>query len=165
VPGYEKMTGINDTMQEFHVTGRAIEDYKFPTVSGKARFHSPPLPERVFAEYEFRLMTVRSEGQFNSVVYDEEALYRGQERRDVVLMNADDIRRIGLQVDQHVRVKSETGELRMLLVREYDVRAGNVLMYYPEANVLVPHSVDPLSKTPGFKSAKVTIHAERAVVA
>ncbi|HIK96178.1 MAG TPA: FdhF/YdeP family oxidoreductase [Planctomycetes bacterium] len=165
VPGYEEMTGINDDKQEFHVTGRAIEQYNFPTESGKARFHSPPLPERVFAQDEFRLMTVRSEGQFNSVVYEEEDLYRGQERRDVILMNADDMRRIGLQVDQQVRVKSETGELRMLLVREYDVRAGNVLMYYPEANVLVPHSVDPLSKTPGFKSTKVTIRAERAVVA
>ena len=165
VPGYEGMAGINDTQQEFHVTGRAIEEYSFPTQSGKARFHSPPLPERSFAPHEFRLMTVRSEGQFNSVVYEEEDLYRGQERRDVILMNVDDVRRLGLAADQHVRVKSETGELRMLLVREYDVRAGNVLMYYPEANFLVPHSVDPLSKTPGFKSTKVTIRAEGAVVA
>ena len=33
-------------------------------------------------------MTVRSEGQFNTVVYEEEDIYRGQERRDVILMNA-----------------------------------------------------------------------------
>ena len=32
-------------------------------------------------------MTVRSEGQFNTVVYEEEDLYRGQDRRDVILMN------------------------------------------------------------------------------
>ncbi len=32
-------------------------------------------------------MTVRSEGQFNTVVYEEEDIYRGQERRDVILMN------------------------------------------------------------------------------
>ena len=165
VPGYEGMTGIKSDQQEFHVTGRAIEKYNFPTESGKARFHAPPLPQRDFAQDEFRLMTVRSEGQFNSVVYEEADLYRGQDRRDVVLMNADDIRQLGLTVDQHIRVRSETGELRMLLVREYDVRAGNVLMYYPEANVLVPNSVDPLSKTPGFKSTKVTIRAEQAVVA
>ena len=164
VPGYEGMAGIKDDKQEFHVTGRAIEEYRFPTESGKARFHASPLPQRDFEQDEFRLMTVRSEGQFNSVVYEEEDLYRGQDRRDVVLMNADDIRQLGLTVDQHIRVRSETGELRMLLVRAYDVRAGNVLMYYPEANVLVPHTVDPLSKTPGFKSTKVTICAERAVV-
>jgi hypothetical protein len=33
-------------------------------------------------------------------------------------------------------------------------------MYYPEANVLVPQEVDPLSKTPGFKSVRITVAAE-----
>ena len=32
-------------------------------------------------------MTVRSEGQFNTVVYEEEDLYRGQTRRDVILLH------------------------------------------------------------------------------
>jgi len=161
VPGYEGMLGIDKQKTEFHVTGRAVDDYCFPTDTGKAKFHSPALPRRDFADNEFRLMTVRSEGQFNSVVYDEDDLYRGQERRDVVLMNQADMDRRQLSVDQHVRVKSEAGELRLLLVRPYDVRPGNVLMYYPEANVIVPHTVDPLSKTPGFKGVKVSIRAEQ----
>ena len=160
VPGYERMMGIDDTKKEFHVTGRAVEEYNFPTETGKAKFHSPKLPSPKFTSDEFRLMTVRSEGQFNSVVYEEDDLYRGQERRDVVLMNAEDIKRRGLKHDEHVRVKSECGELRMLLVRPFDIRSGNVLMYYPEANVLVPHKVDPLSKTPGFKGTRVTITSE-----
>ncbi|MEQ9410782.1 MAG: FdhF/YdeP family oxidoreductase [Fuerstiella sp.] len=163
VPGYEAMSGIEDTKQEFHVAGRAVDHYQFPTESGKARFHAPALPRRELAEHEFRLMTVRSEGQFNSVVYDEEDLYRGQERRDVVLMNQADLQRLGLQQDQHVRVSSDTGELRMILARAYDIREGNVLMYYPEANVLVSREVDPLSRTPGFKGATVSIRAEQAV--
>ena len=29
-------------------------------------------------------MTLRSEGQFNTVVYEDEDVYRGNERRDVV---------------------------------------------------------------------------------
>ena len=45
-------------------------------------------------------MTVRSEGQFNTVVYEEEDIYRGQDRRDVILMNRADIDRLGLRVDQ-----------------------------------------------------------------
>jgi hypothetical protein len=32
--------------------------------------------------------------------------------------------------------------------------------HYPEANVLVPREVDPLSKTPAFKSIIVTIEQE-----
>lgn len=161
VPGYEGMLGIDETKEEFHVTGRALQDYQFPTESGRARFHAPCLPDLQFQPDEFRLMTVRSEGQFNSVVYEERDLYRGQDRRDVVLMNADDLQRLNLKADQPVRVRSEAGELRMIRVREYDIRAGNVLMYYPEANVLVPRDVDPLSKTPGFKGVKVSITAEQ----
>jgi hypothetical protein len=42
-------------------------------------------------------------------------------------------------------------------VREFDIRAGNALMYYPEANVLVPTTTDPQSRTPAFKSVPVTI--------
>lgn len=163
VPGYEEMAGINESKTEFHVPGRAVTDYKFPTESGKAKFHAPAMPEDRVAENELRLMTIRSEGQFNSVVYDDEDLYRGQERRDVILMNADDIKSMGLTADQPVRVTSECGELRMILPRPFDVRSGNALMYYPEANFLVPHKVDPLSKTPGFKGVPISVSPEQAV--
>ncbi len=100
---------------------------------------------------------MRSEGQFNTVVYEEEDQYRGQERRDVILMARDDIDRLGLKVDQRVTVRSEAGSLHNILVRSFDIRAGNVLMYFPEANVLVPTTVDPQTKTPAFKSVLVTI--------
>src|SRR5208337_4648505 len=102
----------------------------------------------------------RSEGQFNTVVYEEEDIYRGQDRRDVILMNRADIDRLGLRVDQRVTVRSATGAMPNILVREYDIRAGNALMYYPEANVLVPATVDPNSKTPAFKSVLITIEPE-----
>ncbi len=160
VPGYEGMQQLNQDKKEFYVTGRAVRDHKFPTANGKAKFHAITLPAQSPADGELRLVTIRSEGQFNSVVYDEEDLYRGQERRDIILMNSDDIRRMGLKPDQRVRIRSKAGEMRYILVREFDIRSGNAAMYYPEANVLVPHTVDPLSKTPGFKDVHVTIAAE-----
>lgn len=160
VPGYEGMKDIDRTREEFHVTGRALRDRRFPTASGKAKFHVLPLPEPTTTNGHLRLMTVRSEGQFNSVVYDEEDLYRGQERRDVILMNRDDLKALGLVPDQRVRVRSSAGELRHILAREFDVRAGNAIMYYPEANLLVPRDVDPQSKTPGFKGISVLVEAE-----
>jgi anaerobic selenocysteine-containing dehydrogenase len=107
-------------------------------------------------------MTVRSEGQFNSVVYEEQDIYRAQERRDVILMNATDIERLGLKVDQRVTVRSATGALTNVCVRSYDIREGNALMYYPEANLLVSRAVDPLSKTPAFKSVLITIEPMKA---
>ena len=160
VPGYEEMMGLETQKREFYVKGRAVEEYCFPTESGRAKFHAPVLPDIMEGESTFRLMTVRSEGQFNSVVYDEEDLYRGQERRDIVLMNQADMTRLNLEKDQKVSVRNATGEMRLLLVRPFDVRAGNILMYYPEANVLVPRTVDPLSKTPGFKGVPVVIEPE-----
>jgi anaerobic selenocysteine-containing dehydrogenase len=102
---------------------------------------------------------VRSEGQFNTVVYEEEDIYRGQDRRDVILMSRADIDRLGLKVDEKVTVRSEAGSMGDIVVREFDVRAGNALMYFPEANVLVPRGVDPQSKTPAFKSVRVTVEA------
>ena len=103
------------------------------------------------------MISVRSEGQFNTVVYDNEDIYRGQERRDVVLMNQEDMIRMGLMEDDRVAVKSDTGQITNILARPFNIKSGAVLMYYPEANVLISQKVDPFSKTPGFKSTVVTI--------
>ena len=102
-------------------------------------------------------MTIRSEGQFNTVVYEEEDIYRGQERRDVILLNPGDIERLNLQPDQAVTVRSTAGVMHGIRVRPFDIRAGNAAMYYPEANLLVPTDTDPDSKTPAFKAVAVTI--------
>jgi molybdopterin-dependent oxidoreductase alpha subunit len=162
VPGYEQACQIDDTKEEFHVGGRILREPRFATPSGKARFTVHELPELRGGERELRLMTVRSEGQFNTVVYEEEDIYRGQDRRDVILLNRADIDRLGLAVDQPVTVRSAAGTMSGILVREYDIRAGNALMYYPEANVLVPTAVDPRSKTPAFKNVLVTLTPEAA---
>src|SRR5205814_4146408 len=133
----EPIRGIDEKKQEFHIPGRLLHTPRFPTPSGKAQFHAASLPSLPQEPGTVRLMTVRSEGQFNTVVYEEEDLYRGQERRDVILMHAEDMKRLGIRENQQVTVHSATGELRGQLARSFDIRAGNALMYFPEANVLV----------------------------
>jgi molybdopterin-dependent oxidoreductase alpha subunit len=159
VPGFEKLGDIDRTREEFHIPGRIFHAPRFGTPSGKAQFDTPPLPPPR-REGELRLMTVRSEGQFNTVVYEEEDIYRGQERRDVILLNPADMERLGLRHDQRVTVHSAAGEMPHVLVRPYDIRAGNALMYFPEANVLVPTTTDPESKTPAFKSVVITLEPD-----
>jgi len=154
----EPIGTIDQTKGEFHIPGRDLANRSFPTPTGKAKFQTATLPPPPGSQ--IRLMTVRSEGQFNSVVYDEEDIYRGQERRDVILLSQTDLDRLGLKPDQKVRVRSATGEMRYLLARPFDVRPGNAIAYYPEANLLVPRDVDPQSKTPGFKSVLVEITPE-----
>ena len=105
-------------------------------------------------------MTVRSEGQFNTVVYELQDRYRGILSRDVVLMNPEDIRTHGFREGQKVTVKNATGELAGIKIQPFKIRSGNILMYYPEANILVPRNHDAKSKTPSFKSVNVAITGE-----
>ncbi len=157
IPGFEEIAALQETKREFHVSGRILHEPRFATASGKAQFTVHPLPKATGENGSLRMMTVRSEGQFNTVVYEEVDIYRGQDRRDIILMNRHDIDRLGLRVNQPVIVRSKTGSLSPILVREHDIRAGNALMYYPEANVLVPKDVDPRSKTPAFKCIEITL--------
>jgi molybdopterin-dependent oxidoreductase alpha subunit len=156
VPGWEALAEIGTTHREFQVGGRTFHEPAFATADGKARFHVTPLPAFAVGRDEFRLMTLRSEGQFNSVVYDEEDLYRGNRRRDVVMMNGDDARRLGLREGDPVTVATEVGHLAVH-VAIVDLPPSNLAMYYPEANALVPGRIDPASRTPAFKSVVARI--------
>ena len=158
VPGFESFESIDKTKNEFQIPGRVLHKPVFPTDSGKARFIYHSIPKKKSLEKnEFQLLSVRSEGQFNTVVYEDKDLYRGQERRDVVLMNENDMASIALIKNSPVLVKSKTGVLHNILARPFDIKEGAVLMYYPEVNSLIGRAVDPLSKTPGFKSNIVAI--------
>ncbi|HET9200975.1 MAG TPA: FdhF/YdeP family oxidoreductase [Dehalococcoidia bacterium] len=163
VPGYEAIGSIDETKQEFHVGGRILHKREFPTPTRRAAFALPDFPSLVRPDPDqLRLMTIRSEGQFNTVVYEEEDPYRGQERRDVLLLNPSDIARLGLAIDQAVFVSSDVGELGPVLVRPFDIREGNAAMYYPEANALVSRDADPQSGTPAFKSTLVRVSIQPA---
>lgn len=165
IPGFEKLAEIDRTKQEFYITGRTLHEPRFPTEDGKAILHVHDLPELASGDGSLRLMTVRSEGQFNTVVYEDEDIYRGQERRDVILLHPDDMSRLKLAENQRVTVRSEVGSISNILARSFpEIRAGNALMYYPEANVLVPRQADPLSRTPTFKSVLITLETSLPVV-
>jgi len=160
IPGYEPIKNIGITKDEFHIPGRILHNPSFPTESGKAKFIYHSIPNlNPLKKDELQLLSVRSEGQFNTVVYEDEDLYRGQDRRDVVLMNKNDMDRLGFIKDDRVIVKSKTGVLDNILARPFDIKKGAVLMYYPEVNSLVSQDVDPQSRTPGFKSTIVIIQA------
>jgi molybdopterin-dependent oxidoreductase alpha subunit len=158
VPGFAALGAIDETRREFPIDGRILHEPRFATADGRARFRPTPLPAFAPAAGEFRLMTLRSEGQFNTVVYEEEDLYRGNRRRDVVMMAAEDAARLGVGEGDRVRVETEAGALDVA-VSIADLRPGNLAMYYPEANALVPRRLDPRAKTPAFKSVVARLRA------
>jgi molybdopterin-dependent oxidoreductase alpha subunit len=163
VPGMAALADIGIAKQEFHVQQRLLHKPTFKTETGKARFttHAWRDHQHNDAQYPFQLMSVRSEGQFNSIIYEEGDSYRGASHRRVVFIGADDLRQLGIQPGQTVTLRSSVGEMRDLEVHAFDLTAGNLMAYYPEANVLVSRATDPRSKTPAFKSVAVAVDQSR----
>ena len=110
------------------------------------------------ADGELRLMTIRSEGQFNTVVYEDEDIYRGIDRRDVILLHPDDLARLRLSDGERVTVHGPAGAMPDIRATEFPaIKPGNAAMYYPECNLLIGRTIDPQSKTPAFKSVVVKL--------
>ena len=155
IPGFDSLASIEASAEEFHIGGRIHHKPTFATKDGKLGFRLHALPARN-NEY-LTLTTVRSEGQFNSIIYHEYDKYRGQTKRDVLMMNKHDMQKYGFKLDDRVSISTSTGRLDNLRVKAFDIREGNAMTYYPEANVLVPKKTDARSFTPAFKSVDVSI--------
>ena len=154
------MKSLGETKEEFQIDGRTLHEPLFKTVDAKATMKVvpiPPLQGSSPGKKQFRLMSVRSEGQFNSIVYEEQDVWRGQQERWVVLMNPEDMSSLGLQENDFVSLKSETGIMRNVKVRSFTIKRGNVVGYYPETNVLISTVTDKRSLTPSFKNTLVEI--------
>lgn len=158
IPGMEDMMSLERDKKEFHIPGRILHQGKFPTPSGKAKFTNCSPLEKMRRDNSLTMMSVRSEGQYNTVVYEEEDVFRGISRRDVILMNPNDMERMKLKEDQRVSISSSINSMQNILVKPFDVKEGNALMYFPECNVLISRDLDPQSKTPAYKSTEITIN-------
>ncbi|HIA18566.1 MAG TPA: hypothetical protein EYN03_00125 [Planctomycetes bacterium] len=68
------------------------------------------------------------------------------------------VRRLDLKHDQRVDVCGPAGKMSGIRVREFSqIRSGNALMYFPEANILIARDHDTQSGTPAFRGTVVTI--------
>jgi anaerobic selenocysteine-containing dehydrogenase len=111
-----------------------------------------------------RMMTMRSNDQFNTTIYGYDDRFRGiRGTRMVVLMAPDDIAALGLQEGEMVGLRTVandavTREMTGFRVTAYNIPAGNVGTYYPETNALIPlwHHAER-SKVPAAKSVPVKI--------
>ncbi|NMG40007.1 FdhF/YdeP family oxidoreductase [Chelativorans sp. ZYF759] len=143
------------------------------TDTGKANFKLPKAMSTSFHDSDdpevLRLMTVRSNDQFNTTVYGYSDRFRGIEgTRMVVMMNINDMRRIKVADGDSVAMQTavEDGvERRMggFRVVEYNVPEGCCAAYYPECNALIPlWQYAEGSKVPAAKSVPVRIIREDA---
>ena len=158
VSGMQALADIDDTRQEFHIAGRLLHSPDFPSPDGHAHLRVVPLADAALPpDYPFLLTTLRSEGQFNTIVYEREDTYRGTDRRWCVLMNPADMRDLGLAEGDCADVVSARGRMAGVTVHAFDLPRGGVAAYFPEANVLTCRDVDPRSHTPAYKSTPVAV--------
>ena len=167
----EKFANFNERMHEpgGFWKGNPAAHREWETESGKAEFNVPrALNSSGFAEKEgrFRLVTLRSNDQFNTTIYGYDDRFRGiRGTRMVVMMNAADIAALGLKDGDKVALESdaEDGVERVvegLRVVAYNIPAGSIGGYYPELNYLIPlehHALE--SHVPAGKSVPVRIRA------
>ncbi|TMJ58913.1 MAG: FdhF/YdeP family oxidoreductase [Alphaproteobacteria bacterium] len=149
--------------------GNAARERIWKTKSGKAEFTAPQtLSSTGFkdAPDRYRLVTLRSNDQFNTTIYGFSDRLRGIEgTRQVLLINPKEIERAGLQEGQMVSLVSDAEdgvhrEVGPLKITPFNLPDGCIASYYPEMNPLIALSHhDQESKTPAGKSVPVRIRA------
>lgn len=164
----EDFHGFNDRLFDAggFYRGNPVRQRQWHTDSGKAEFTQPTVMSAVGdrSSGALTLMTLRSNDQFNTTVYGFRDRLRGLEgQRMILLISRDEMARAGVIEGQIATLVSaaDDGVVRRLgglTVTPYDLPAGCVAAYYPEANPLVPLNYhDTLSKTPAYKGVPVRI--------
>ena len=154
----EDLRDIAVAKKEFHVRQRLLHTPRFNTPSNKAQFIVHNIPQaNTTQHYPLLLASVRSEGQFNSIIYEETDSYRHNAHRQTVFLSKVDMQDTGINNGDKVDVVSAHGCMKHVTVVSFELPKGNVMAYYPEANVLAGHELDQRSQTPSFKSIPVRI--------
>jgi molybdopterin-dependent oxidoreductase alpha subunit len=169
-----------DIFHDFNERRRALGGFRRPvpasvrvwkTPNGKANFipptglvedpdvaAAPPDPEIL------RLMTIRSDDQFNTTIYTLNDRFRGIEGgRRVIFMNPSDMGPLGFADGDMVSVFTAVDDgvervVRKMTITAFDIPTGCLAGYYPECNPLVPlwhHAKD--SFVPAAKSIPVRL--------
>jgi len=147
---------------------------EWKTNTGKANFIAPtslltdidiPPEQRDVVQ----LMTLRSNGQFNTTVYNYDDRFRGvYGSRHVVLMHQNDIDRFDLKEGQLVALTTAVDDgversVAGLRVVAHDIPEGCIAGYFPECNPPIPlwHHAEK-AKVPAAKSIPVRIQQQAA---
>ena len=157
IPGFGKIKALDEIRKEFQIEGRTFHQPGFATGDKKALFTTVNIPEPNGEKGQFRMASIRSEGQFNTIIYEEYDSYRNVNHRWTVLMNTNDMMALRLKEGDKVTIENDIGSMEGVAVKGFDIPPGNVATYFPESNVLISAQSDRRSKTPGFKSTMVTI--------
>ncbi|GGE67074.1 FdhF/YdeP family oxidoreductase [Massilia psychrophila] len=154
----------------------AASERIWKTDTGKANFIVPTAldanPDMRPAPDTLRLFTVRTDGQFNTTIYNNDDRFRGvYGTRMVLFISRHDMTRLALAEGDLVTVStpSDDGVARSvsgLRITPYDIPLGCIAGYYPECNPLIPlwHHAET-SMVPAAKAIEVQLRLDSRSVA
>ncbi len=132
----------------------------FPNMpDNRAAFSVVEIPDTKIPAGKFQLATRRGK-QFNSITYGQRDPITGAPSRRDVLIAKSDLVALGIAEGDEILLRSKLGEMRAR-ARSGPCRPQHVQAFWPEANVLIERSYDPLSGEPDYNAV---VSIERATL-
>lgn len=157
-PNYDGIQHLKKRGDVFQWGGAWLcEDGICPTPDGRGNLIPIELPELRKPEGHFYVTTRRGK-QFNSMIYSDKDPFNGADRYDI-LIHGEDARKLGIKEGEAIVAYNQYGTFHGR-ARFANTREGNIQVYWPEGNVLIPKGV--YEKYAGIPEYNTTVIVEKA---
>ncbi|GAB7387161.1 FdhF/YdeP family oxidoreductase [Bacillaceae bacterium] len=159
VPYYDGIQHLKKRGDVFQWGGAWLcEDGVCPTPDGRGNLLAIELPELRKPEGHFYVTTRRGK-QFNSMIFSEKDPFNGADRYDV-LIHPQDAAELQIREGEAIVVYNQHGTFHGR-AKFANVKPGNIEVYWPEGNVLIPKGVyEKYSGIPEYNTAVIVEKAE-----
>lgn len=158
-PNYDGIQYLNKKGDVFQWGGAWLcEDGICPTEDGRGNLLAIELPELRKPEGHFYVTTRRGK-QFNSMIYDETDAFNNADRYDV-LINEEDAKELNIAEGEAIVVYNKFGYFHGR-AKYAETQRSNLLVFWPEGNVLIPKGVyEKYAGIPEYNAAVIVEKAE-----
>ncbi|MFD2372105.1 FdhF/YdeP family oxidoreductase [Brevibacillus sp. GCM10020057] len=157
-PNYDGIQHLKKRGDVFQWGGAWLcEDGHFPTEDGRANLIPIEIPKLNKPEGNFYVTTRRGK-QFNSMIYSSKDPFNDADRYDV-LIHPEDARELRIAEGEGVVVYNKYGTFQGR-AKFAETKRGNVQVYWPEGNVLIPKGV--YEKYAGIPEYNTAVKIEKA---
>jgi predicted molibdopterin-dependent oxidoreductase YjgC len=151
MPLYAGIEKLDTEGQWVQWGGARLGGNGFPNMpDGRALFSTVSIPVPALPEGKFMLTTRRGK-QFNSITYGHKDPITAASARDVVFFHPDDLRDLDIAEGERIRLRSSLGQMEAT-ARTGPCRRRHLQAFWPEANVLVSRTYDPVSGEPDYNA-------------
>ncbi|SDH87099.1 oxidoreductase alpha (molybdopterin) subunit [Alteribacillus persepolensis] len=158
-PNYDGIQHLKEKGDVFQWGGAWLcENGECPTPDGKGNLLSIDIPENRRTEGKF-YVTSRRGKQFNSMIYSEKDPFNAAQRYDIFI-SEQDADTLGIQEGESIVAYNQFGTYQGTAKFE-DISAGNIAVYWPEGNILLPKGVyEDHAQIPEYNTAVIVEKAE-----